>query len=181
MGILKRENWWAWLLLGIASSGISIFFLGALLEVYRKDAWYAKWYYWALGIIILLLPAIIMFFIFYIQTLANICKKLEVPGSEIYAYPYAYIICFIVPIPPANCKDCAENSAFPGGSSSLLFRRALKNCPRRLTNTLWGYMMGPTKIPCGGIPALGEEDLCARKSTTSPGCTARRAARRWSG
>ena len=98
MGILKRENWWAWLLLGIASSGISIFFLGALLEVYRKDEWYAKWYYWALGIIILLLPAIIMFFIFYIQTLANICKKLEVPGSEIYAYPYAYIICFIVPI-----------------------------------------------------------------------------------
>ena len=98
MSILKKENWWAWLLFGIGTTGISVFFLGALLEVYKKDAWYAKWYYWALGICLFLLPAMIMFFIFYMQTLTSVCKKLNVPGSEIYAYPYAWLLCFIIPV-----------------------------------------------------------------------------------
>lgn len=98
MSILKRENWWAWLLLGLGTTGISVFFLGALLEVYNKNAWYAKWYYWILGIILFVFPAMIMLFIFYMQTVTSVCKKLDVPGSELYAYPYAWLICFIVPV-----------------------------------------------------------------------------------
>ena len=44
MKILKRENWWIWLLLMLFSSGSSNIVLGALLDVYDKNAWYAnKW------------------------------------------------------------------------------------------------------------------------------------------
>ena len=98
MDLLKKQNWWAWLLFAIGTTNISIFFLGALLKVYDKNAWYAKWYYWVIGILVLVLPAIIMFFIFYMQTLTSVCKKLDVPGKEIYAYPYAWLLCFIIPI-----------------------------------------------------------------------------------
>ncbi len=98
MSLLKRNNWWLWILLGIGSAGVSIFFLGALLEVFDRKAWYAKWYYWALGIILFFFPAAVMLVIFYLQTLTSVCKKLEVPGAEIYALPYAWLICIIVPI-----------------------------------------------------------------------------------
>ena len=98
MKLLKKENWWAWLLFAIGSSNVSVFFLGALLDVYKKDAWYTHWYYWVLGIICLFLPAVVMFIVFYIQILTGVCKKLEVSGSEVYSLPYVWIICFIVPI-----------------------------------------------------------------------------------
>lgn len=98
MGILKKENWWAWLLLFLGSSGVSIFFLGALLDVYDKKAWYAHWYYWVLGICLLFFPAAIMFMIFYLQVLVKVCRKLEVPGGEIYGYPYTWILCIVIPI-----------------------------------------------------------------------------------
>lgn len=98
MYLLKRNNWWSWLLFALGSSNVSVFFLGALLNVYEKNSWYAKWYFWILGIVFFLLPALIMFLVFYIQTLTKICKKLEVPGSEIYCLPYFWIICFIIPI-----------------------------------------------------------------------------------
>lgn len=42
MYLLKRENWWIWLLLAFLSGGSSILVLGALLNIYKKDAWYAK-------------------------------------------------------------------------------------------------------------------------------------------
>lgn len=43
MKILKQENWWVWLILFLCSSGTSYLVLGALLDVYQKDAWYARW------------------------------------------------------------------------------------------------------------------------------------------
>jgi len=39
MNILKKENWWIWLLLLLFSNGTSPLVLGALLNVYNKDAW----------------------------------------------------------------------------------------------------------------------------------------------
>ena len=50
------------------------------------------------GIICLFFPAVVMFIVFYIQILTKVCKKLEVPGSEIYSLPYVWLICFIIPI-----------------------------------------------------------------------------------
>ena len=43
MKILKKENWWIWLLLLLFSQGSSTFVLGALLDVYDKKEWYTKW------------------------------------------------------------------------------------------------------------------------------------------
>ncbi len=98
MKILKQENWWIWLLLFIFSSGTSTLVLGALLDVYDKNAWYAKWYYWLIAFLCLFFPLIIMIYVFYIQILCEVAYKLNVPGKEIFLTPYSWIICLIVPI-----------------------------------------------------------------------------------
>ena len=46
MNILKKENWWIWLLLFLFSEGTSVLVLGAILDVFDKNAWYAKLKYW---------------------------------------------------------------------------------------------------------------------------------------
>lgn len=43
MKLLKKENWWMWLMLAFLSGGSSILVLGALLDVYDEDAWYYRW------------------------------------------------------------------------------------------------------------------------------------------
>lgn len=98
MKVLKKENWWAWLLLMLGSEGTSTFVLGALLDVYKKDAWYAKWYYWLIGVICFLFPAGIMLCVFSIQILSLVAAKLDVNGKEIYLSPYIWILGLIVPI-----------------------------------------------------------------------------------
>ena len=98
MTLLKRNYWWFWLLLNILTGSISNLFLGKLLNVYEKGAWYTKWYYWVLGIFFGFLPALIMLLILIIEVTIKICVKLEVPGSDLYALPYPWIICIIIPI-----------------------------------------------------------------------------------
>ena len=98
MKILKQENWWIWLILLIFSQGSSPFVLGALLDVYDKNAWYAKWYYWVIGLVCLIFPAIIMVYVFMIQIICQTAAKLNVPGKEIYLTPYTWILCLIVPV-----------------------------------------------------------------------------------
>jgi len=98
MTLLKRKYWWFWLLLNILTGSISNLFLGKLLNVYEKDAWYTKWYYWALGLFFGFLPALIMLFILIIEVTVKICVKLEVPGSDLYTLPYPWIVCIIIPI-----------------------------------------------------------------------------------
>lgn len=97
MKILKKENWWIWLLLTLFSSGSSTLVLGALLDVYRQNAWYKKWYYWVLGTVFII-PVLVMFSIFYLEILCKTSAKLEVSGKEIYLSPYTWILCIIIPI-----------------------------------------------------------------------------------
>ena len=97
MNILKRENWWIWLLLTLLSNGTSTLVLGALLGVFDKNAWYAKWYYWAIGLALFVFPAAVMYIIFNIEILCKTCAKLNVPGKEYYLSPYLWIIAIIVP------------------------------------------------------------------------------------
>ena len=97
MKILKRENWWIWILLTFFSSGSSTLVLGSLLDVYRKNAWYRKWYYWILGLVFII-PFIIMMCMFYIEISCKTAAKLEVSGKEIYLSPYTWILCSIIPI-----------------------------------------------------------------------------------
>ena len=66
MNLLKKENWWIWLLLFLFSEGTSTIVLGAMLDVFDKKAWYAKWYIWLIGVI-LILPISFMIVIFLVN------------------------------------------------------------------------------------------------------------------
>lgn len=95
--MLKRKYSLLWLILQLLTFNLSVFALGKLLDVYEKDGWYKKWYYWVLGVFAGIFPAIIMLLIFNIQITVKVCKKLNVPGYEIYAYPYVWIVSIIIP------------------------------------------------------------------------------------
>lgn len=43
MNLLEKENWWIWLMLAFLSGGTSVLVLGALLDIYDKEAWYYRW------------------------------------------------------------------------------------------------------------------------------------------
>jgi hypothetical protein len=96
MKLLKKENWWIWLLLFIFSDGTSTIALGALLDVFDKNAWYAKWKNWLIGLL-LILPITIMIVAFNIEITSKTAAKLEVKGSEYYLSPYIWIILLIIP------------------------------------------------------------------------------------
>lgn len=97
MDLLRREKWWVWLILFIFSGGTSEILLGALLNVFDKNAWYTKWYIWVIGII-LIIPFCAMVIAFYIDILTKSAAKLEINGSEYYLSPYVWIILIIIPI-----------------------------------------------------------------------------------
>ena len=96
MKILKKENWWVWLLLLLFSQGSSNFVLGALLDVYDKKAWYTRWYIWVIGLV-LIIPFGVMVTVFTLQILSKTAAKLDVKGSEYYLSPYIWIILIIIP------------------------------------------------------------------------------------
>ena len=96
MKLLKKDAWWIWLILFIFSEGTSTLVLGALLDVYKKDAWYTKWYIWAICLI-LIIPITIAISIFNIEITSKTAAKLEVKGHEYYLSPYIWIILLIIP------------------------------------------------------------------------------------
>ena len=98
MDLLKKENWWVWLILTIFTGSSSTLLLGALTGCFKKDAWYANWKNWVLGFLLFIIPGIIMVVVFIIQMTCEVAAKLEVPGSEIYLSPYAWILCLIIPV-----------------------------------------------------------------------------------
>ena len=98
MKILKRENWWIWLLLLLFSSGSEKFVLGALLDCYDKDSWYAKPKYWIIGTLCFILPLFLMILVFYVQITCQAAAKLKVQGSEIYLSPYIWLLGLIIPV-----------------------------------------------------------------------------------
>ena len=98
MNILKKEYWVLCLVLDILTGGYITFAVGYSIGVYDKNAWYTKKEYWIGAALCLFFPIFIMFTVFHIQTLVNVCKKLHVPGKEIYATPYSWILCLIVPV-----------------------------------------------------------------------------------
>lgn len=98
MNILKKENWWIWLMLFLFSSGGSTIILGALLDVFDKNAWYANWKNWLIAFLCLIFPAFIMAFVFLIQITCLTAAKLEVPGKEIYLSPTIWILLLILPV-----------------------------------------------------------------------------------
>lgn len=98
MSLLRKENWFVYVIVTLLGQGIFTFALASDLGLYEKDAWYTKWYYWLLGIIFFVFPALIMLVVLNISLQIKICEKLNVKGSEIYSLPYPWIVSLIVPI-----------------------------------------------------------------------------------
>lgn len=98
MSLLKKENWFIYCIVTFFTSGIYTLALAHDLGLYEKGAWYTKWYYWVIGALFLIYPAIVMFLVLQIKMQIEVCKRLNVKGSSIYGYPYAWILCLIVPI-----------------------------------------------------------------------------------
>lgn len=97
MNLLKRENWWIWLLLFL-SGGSQNLILSSMLDLYDKNEWYAKAGNWILASVCFVFPFFIMFTVFTLESTCMVAAKLNVPGKEIYNTPYTWILCIIVPI-----------------------------------------------------------------------------------
>lgn len=98
MYILKKENWWIWLLIEIFSGFAGPIVLAALLDCYDKEAWYAQGKNWLIAFLCLVFPVFIMAIVFLIYMTCQVAAKLEVPGKELYLSPYIWIIFMIIPI-----------------------------------------------------------------------------------
>ena len=90
MELLKKENWWIWLLLMIFGNGSATIVLAALLGLLKKDSWYANWKNWVIGLVTFIFPAIIMMYILMIQTTCQVAAKLGIKGYEYYLSPYIW-------------------------------------------------------------------------------------------
>lgn len=98
MKTLKKENAIIYLFLNILTFGLYTFYIAYKLDLYDKDAWYSRWYYWVLSFILGIIPGLVMFLVFSIKMGCLVSEKLNVPGKEIYTLPYSWIICLIIPI-----------------------------------------------------------------------------------
>ena len=98
MELLKKENWKIWLLMLIFTSGMSNICLGAMLDIFDKNAWYMKGKIWLLGFLLFIIPGLVMICAVNIEYLTKVCAKLNVNGKEFYLSPYIWIILLIIPI-----------------------------------------------------------------------------------
>ena len=98
MSLLKKENWFVNFLLMLITQGIYSFALANMLHLYKKDAWYHDYRYWMIAVLFFFFPVFLLLIVFMVQMLCTVASKLNVPGKEIYGYPYAWILCLIVPI-----------------------------------------------------------------------------------
>lgn len=94
---MRRKETIIYCLLNIITFGIFNLILASILDLYNEAAWYNKWQYWFFGALCLIFPIFVMFFVFALQMIIEVAKKLEVHGSEIYGTPYSWILCLIVP------------------------------------------------------------------------------------
>ncbi len=98
MSLLKRENWFVNLVLLLITQGFYGFALAHFLNLYKKSAWYRNYLYWMVAALCFFFPVFLLLIIFMVQMLCSVALKLNAPGKEIYGYPYAWILCLIVPI-----------------------------------------------------------------------------------
>lgn len=95
---LKQKNVGLYLILNILTLGFFTFYIAYKLNLYDKNAWYFRWYYWVLGFMLGIFPGLVMFLVFSIQTGILVSVRLKVPGWEVYSLPYVWIISLIIPI-----------------------------------------------------------------------------------
>lgn len=93
-----KWNQFLYLILNVLTLGFFTFYVAYKLNLYEKDVWYSKWYYWVLAFLCGFLPGFILLLIFNIKMSCLVSSKLSVPGEEVYLYPYFWILCLVVPI-----------------------------------------------------------------------------------
>lgn len=98
MNLLKKQNWWLYLILTVLTGGLFSLYIARKLNLYDEDAWYNDYKNWMIGVFLFILPIIVMFVIFIIQMNCKVAQTLNVPGSEIYSLPYSWILCVVVPV-----------------------------------------------------------------------------------
>lgn len=98
MELLKKENWWLFLILYLTTGNLFVLFVGALLNIYDDKEWYAQSRNWLIALLLFIFPIFIMFAVFVITILTKVAAKLDVAGKEIYLSPYIWILCIIIPI-----------------------------------------------------------------------------------
>ena len=98
MKLLKKQNWWLYLLLQICTFGLFTFVMAHHLKVYDEDAWYQNWRYWFFSGLCFVFPIFIVALVFAVQITCEVAAKLNVPVKEIYNTPYSWILCIIVPV-----------------------------------------------------------------------------------
>lgn len=98
MDLLRKENWWIWLIIYLFGQGVGVFLLAYFLKIFDKNKWYAKWQNWLIAGLCCIFPIFIMLAVFTIQLRIETAKKLDVPGSEIYGSVYTWILCLVIPI-----------------------------------------------------------------------------------
>lgn len=98
MELLKKKNWWLWLILFCVSGGSCTIFLYFLLGDIEKDAWYANWRTWLIGFLCLVIPGIVMMLVFWIQMMSQAAAKLDVPLKELYLSPFIWLSFLIIPV-----------------------------------------------------------------------------------
>lgn len=98
MSIIKRENWFIYLILNICTLGMFNVAIAVSANLLDKNAWYLDKRYWIGAIICFIFPVFAMFLVFSVQMMCKVANKLEVPGKELYNTPYFWIICIIVPL-----------------------------------------------------------------------------------
>ena len=96
--MLKKKNWFIVLILNVLTLGLFNFALAFKLDLYKEDEWYNKWQYWFFASLCLIIPVFVLLIIFLIEMIVRIAVKLKVDGENIYASPYSWIICVIVPV-----------------------------------------------------------------------------------
>lgn len=98
MQILKEQSWLFHLFLIIITGGLYFFILAHKLDLYNSEAWYADYRYWLCAVLCFFLPVILLLIIFMFQMACTVASTVNVPGKEIYRYPYAWILCLIIPV-----------------------------------------------------------------------------------
>lgn len=96
--LLKKNNWWLYLILNILTLGLINFVVADQMNLYDKNAWYSNKKYWIIGTIFLIIPVFIMFTIFLVQMSVKVATNLEVDGYKIFNSVYTWILCLIVPV-----------------------------------------------------------------------------------
>ncbi len=99
MDLLKRQNWWVWLIIYLGGSGfLKSIILGYFLKVFDPNEWYAKWWVWVIGFVAFIFPFFVMIMVFYFQITVAIADRLNVGGKTVYGNTYFWILGVIIPI-----------------------------------------------------------------------------------